>query len=80
MDQNNRSVGFGGVIRDKDGEVHVARCCNLAVVCQPAMAEAMALRKLMFICLELELNLVIFEGNCLEVVKAANSSESAGPT
>lgn len=42
----------------------------------PKVAEALSLGKMMQICDELELNHVIYEGDCLFVVKVVTSDET----
>lgn len=71
MLNQSKKIGLGGVIRDADGEVDVAICLNQFVVQWLEVAEALALRKIMQICEDLDMIRVIFEGNCLLVVKAA---------
>lgn len=45
--------------------------CNIT---SPLLAKALALRKLMMVCWELQLPKVLLEGDCLQVVFAANNN------
>lgn len=70
---SSNSSGLGGCIRDKEGEVILSFSCNLHSLLEPIIVEAMALRKVMLICKELNLSMIAFEGDCLQVVSAASS-------
>lgn len=56
MDRKAKALGLGGIIQDLAGEVQVSYRCNLTNEFWPEVAETMALRKKMSICLELGLN------------------------
>lgn len=75
MPNQSRIVGLGGVIRDADEEVHFAYCLNQLGERQPEVVEALALRKIMQICEDLDSNRVIFERDCLPIVNAVNADE-----
>lgn len=66
---------LGGLVRNLEGNVIALFCLKLPTTYSPEVAEALALRKTMLICMESGLNHVIFEGDGLTVVNAVNSRE-----
>lgn len=69
----NSASGFGGLVRDTEGEVILSFCSFHNANLDPTMAEAMTLRKAMQISWELYMSNIVFEGDCLQVVDAASS-------
>lgn len=75
VNQQANTIGIGGIVRDSDGEVLATFRIPQAPAQKPEVAEALALRKSMQVCLEIGLKQVVFEGNCQTVVRAATSTE-----
>lgn len=72
------SIGLGGLIRDSKGDVLVSFGCCINNLLSTALAEALGLRKLLMVRLYLQTFNVIFEGNCLQVIFAANHPKPDG--
>lgn len=70
--------GLGGLMRYSNREVLVSFCCSINSLTKLKLAEALALRKAMSICWELELPNVLFEGDCLQVIKADTTLNQQG--
>jgi ribonuclease HI len=70
IDRNKKLMGIGIVVRDFTGEVVATQCTTKAYVCNPVVAEAMALWTAVVLLGQLSFMDVILEGDCLEVVKA----------
>ncbi|XP_042969115.1 uncharacterized protein LOC122301804 [Carya illinoinensis] len=75
IDATKKRVGVGIIVRDSDGEILACLCLSVNYLLKPACAEAYALRRAMFFCLELGCTDAVFEGDSLMVVKAANGED-----
>ncbi|KAF5452147.1 hypothetical protein F2P56_027178 [Juglans regia] len=75
VDQKERKMEIGIIIRDEEGEVLVVVEGQQRYVVQPAVAESYALWKAIEVCRDLNLERVIFEGDAQVIVKAVNSKE-----
>ncbi|XP_042958077.1 uncharacterized protein LOC122293606 [Carya illinoinensis] len=73
IDATNKRVGIGVIVRDSEGEILACMCLRMNNLLKPACAEAYALRRAMFFCLELGCSSAVFEGDSLVVVNATNS-------
>lgn len=62
INSHNATIGLGGIFKDSRGKI-LAFLCNIQLVNNPTLAEAIALRKIMFICLDLGFNSLVFEGD-----------------
>lgn len=78
LNVSNHSTDLGGLIRDSKGDVLLAFCSNLGTLIEPYMAEALALRKAMVLCWELQFHTALFEGDCLQLISEAISSKILG--
>lgn len=74
---NLTTAGLGGIVRDSGGEVLVTLCCRSSSRLKPVVAEASALWTAMFICWELGLADIVFEGDCLQVINAVNDHKTS---
>lgn len=75
LNQKERKMGLGVIIRDEEGEVLVVVEGQQSNVDQPAVAESYALWKAMEVCRDLNMERVIFEGDAQLIVKAVNDLE-----
>ncbi|XP_042974729.1 uncharacterized protein LOC122306365 [Carya illinoinensis] len=73
IDATNKRVGIGIIVSDSEGEILACICLRMNNLLKPACAEAYALRRAMFFCLELGCSNAGFEGDSLVVVNATNS-------
>lgn len=78
MSEPLQATRLGGLIHNSNGDVLVSFCSKLNYIASPAMAEAFALRKALLLCMELQFPKVAFEGDCLKVITATNSTEPEG--
>lgn len=77
INATSKVTSLGGIIRDSTGEVHMVFSSNLNYVMRSKLANALVLRKAIFLCMELEIPTMIFEEDCLRVVKATNDAEES---
>lgn len=64
VDKRMNLTGLGGIARDSKGQIHFYDSCKVQQAMQPVVAEAMALRQLMLRCVDLDLQQIIYEGDC----------------
>ncbi|XP_042944640.1 uncharacterized protein LOC122278525 [Carya illinoinensis] len=74
LDVKNKQVAIGIIVRDSEGEILACLCSKLSIVVKAIVAEAYALRRALFFCLELGLQKVLLEGDSQVVVKDTNSN------
>ncbi|KAF5467400.1 hypothetical protein F2P56_017226 [Juglans regia] len=74
---HSKNSGLGVIVRDAEGEVQASICCNIDAELQPAVVEAMALRRALMLCYDLGFSRVVFEGDCQEVNAINSSHESS---
>ncbi|XP_041016205.1 uncharacterized protein LOC121258730 [Juglans microcarpa x Juglans regia] len=72
---DQRRMGAGVVIRDKEGNVQVSLCLPIDYVQSVVVVEVAALWRALCLCVELNIHKAIFEGDSLEVIKAVNNRE-----
>lgn len=60
-----KCTGFGGLARGSAGEVLASFCSSYLSTLPPEIAEAMALRKIMLRCRDLDFSNMLFERDCL---------------
>ncbi|XP_042972768.1 uncharacterized protein LOC122304571 [Carya illinoinensis] len=77
MDLKGQRMGIGIMIRDEQGEAMVTMCDQKPNVIEVAVAESIALRKTVEICLELNIQRAIFEGDAKIVILAVNGNDDA---
>lgn len=70
---SSKSSGLGGVTRDANGDVYVSFSCKVSHIFNPEVAEALTLRKVMFLYGDLGFHFMIFEGDRLSAVNMINS-------
>ena len=68
---------MGTVARDHEGKFIAGFCASQRYILDPATTEAMAAWKMVNFCITMELGAVWLEGDCMEVVQALNSADSA---
>lgn len=71
LDLQNQDTSMGGIVHDSEGVVVVSTCNNLSHSTMPIKAEALAFRRVMILCKEMDLTHLNFEGNYIMVVNAA---------
>jgi hypothetical protein len=69
-------MAMGIVARDHEGKFIPALCASQRYILDPATAEAMEAWKMVNFCINMELETVWLEGDCLEVVQAMNSTDA----
>lgn len=62
------AVGFGGIMRDAEGDVMVATCHHIGGVFTAEEAEALAARHALVIALEAGLRMTVLESDCLKLI------------
>jgi ribonuclease HI len=67
--KNKKLMGIGVVVRDYAGGVVATKSVTKDYICDPVVAEALALWTAVELFGQLGFNDVIFEGDCLEVVR-----------
>ena len=70
IDSGKQKMRIGIIARDHTGSILAAVCASRPHVTEPTTAEAIAVWKLVDVCLSLGYAKVVLEGNSLEVVKA----------
>lgn len=73
---SSRCGGLGGVTQDSNNDVIACFSCIANNTLNYEVAEALVLRKAMFICAELGLHSMTFEGDCQSVINMINSISS----
>ena len=64
----DRKLGFGGIVRDKLGEVMLATCAQYDGGCDTDIEEALAARHAVTVAVEAGLRNVVMENDCLKLI------------
>jgi hypothetical protein len=75
IDKYYGGIGIGVVVRDSKGDIVVARSLTKYGFVEPLAGEIMAACVAVSLCLEMQGQVIIFEGDALQVVIAVNSEE-----
>ncbi|XP_042939525.1 uncharacterized protein LOC122274565 [Carya illinoinensis] len=68
-------AGYGIIIRDEQGSIMLCVCASHKPIVKPVMAEGLALRRAMEVCVDLGLGRMVFEGDAQIIVQAVTSDE-----
>jgi hypothetical protein len=79
VDGGRKVIGMGAIVRDSDGTVLAMMCDTMLFVQDPVLAEALAARRAIELCLLLGIRKIILEGDALQVVHALQVS-NRGPS
>jgi exonuclease III len=70
VDGGRKMIGMGAIVRDSEGKVLAMMCDTMILVQDPILAEALAARRAIELCLLLGIRKIILEGDSLQVVHA----------
>ncbi|XP_042974694.1 uncharacterized protein LOC122306328 [Carya illinoinensis] len=75
FDKSLNRMGMGIIVRDSEGKIQACLTAPKEWVFSAAQAERAALQRAMFMCFEMGMHQVIFEGDAKVVIDAINSKE-----
>jgi hypothetical protein len=70
VDGGGKKIGMGAIVRDFDGKALAMMCDSLDLIHNPLLAEALAARRAVELCLLMGIRKAILEGDSLQVVQA----------
>jgi ribonuclease HI len=79
VDGGRKMIGMGAIVRNSDGKVMAMVCDTMILIQDPVLAEALAAKRAVELCLSLGIRKIILEGDSLRVVHALQAS-NRGPS
>lgn len=72
LNTNSNCIGVGCIIRVSKGNALVLICNPIKGLYSPPLAKALALRRVMLMCQDLQIRDIIFQEDCLHMIEVAN--------